>query len=171
MRAASYLTVVQIPEQLYRAFLRQNGLVERTRQILDNRRFLQETFLFGELVGFPVERAVAAAMQPIRVPAGREIPSGDGSRLVLVGSGEVELLFDGQRCELLGRGAYCGEDALLYGKGPFAARAVSDAELYAIPARIISDIPIVQWNLLQTAERRLQHPALGKVRPTRASGP
>ena len=37
-----------------------------------------------------------------------------------------------------------------------AARAAVDSTCFAIPAATLSDIPIVQWNLLEAFERRLR---------------
>jgi hemerythrin len=38
----------------------------------------------------------------------------------------------------------------------FDARALLDSTLYAIPAEAIEDIPVVQWKLMETYERRLK---------------
>ncbi len=38
----------------------------------------------------------------------------------------------------------------------FEARALLDSTLYAIPAEAIEDIPVVQWKLMETYERRLK---------------
>ena len=38
----------------------------------------------------------------------------------------------------------------------FEARALLDCVLYAIPAETIEDIPVVQWKLMETYERRLK---------------
>jgi hemerythrin len=39
----------------------------------------------------------------------------------------------------------------------FEARALLDSTLYAIPAKALEDIPIVQWKLMETYERRLKN--------------
>ena len=38
----------------------------------------------------------------------------------------------------------------------FEARALLPSTLYAIPAETIEDIPVVQWKLMETYERRLK---------------
>ena len=45
---------------------------------------------------------------------------------------------------------------MLYGTRIFEARAVGDAQFFVIPARLIADIPIVQWRLLQINEKRMR---------------
>jgi hemerythrin len=156
VRASSYITAIQIPEQLYLAFIRQNSLEESTRRQLDHRRFLQGTWLFGELLGFPMERALSEAMVSQRVPAGALIPHGDSPGLSILEKGEVELLRDSRACEKLSPGAFWGEEEVLYGTRIFEARAVGEVQLFVIPAALIANIPIVQWRLLQTNEQRMR---------------
>ncbi len=62
----------------------------------------------------------------------------------------------GRECERLARRAFFGEDEVLYGTRMFAATATTPAVLFVIPASIVADIPIVQWKLLQTSEKRLR---------------
>ena len=38
----------------------------------------------------------------------------------------------------------------------FEARALLDSVTYAIPAEVLEDIPVVQWKLMETYERRLK---------------
>jgi hemerythrin len=156
VRASSYITAIQIPEQLYLAFIKQNRLEESMRRQLDHRRFLQGTWLFGELLGFPMERALSAAMVGQQAPAGARIPPGESPGLSLLEKGEVELLRDGRAFEKLSPGAFWGEEEVLYGTRVFEARAVGDVQHFVIPARLIADVPIVQWRLLQTNEQRMR---------------
>lgn len=156
VRACSYVTALEIPRQLYLAFIRENALEESTRRLLANRRFLQGTWLFGEMLSFPVERAVSSEMESRQARAGSRIEPGAASQLSLVASGEVELLRDGKPWERISAGGFWGEDEVLDGKRIYEARAVTDAQLFLVPARLIADIPIVQWRLLQTREKRMQ---------------
>ena len=166
VRASSYITAVKIPEQLYLTFIRQNSLEESTRRLLDNRLFLQGTWLFGELIGFAVERAISAAMEPLQVRAGARVEARPSSCLFVLHKGEVELLRDGRPCERLLPGGFWGEEEVLGGRRVFEARAVGDAEVFVVPARLIADIPIVQWRLLQTSETR-SHGAAAPKAPAR----
>ncbi len=156
VRASSYLTAVKIPDQLYLAFIRQNRLEESTRQLQEHRRFLDDTWLFGELIGFRVEREIASAMEGLRIPAGDGVAPGASPRLYLLESGECELLREGRGCERLSRGAFWGEEEVLYGARIFTARALTDCRVFGIPAGLVADIPIVRWRLLQSNERRMR---------------
>jgi hemerythrin len=160
VRACSYVTALEIPRQLYLEFIRQNALEESTRRLLANRRFLQGTWLFGEMLGFPTERAISAAMETQHVAAGSRIAACPSPCLSLLASGEVELLRDGKPWERLSAGGFWGEDEVLDGKRIHEARAVTEVDLFLVPARLIADIPIVQWRLLQTREKRMHGGAL-----------
>ena len=155
VRACSYVTALEIPRQLYLSFIRENGLEDSTRQLLANRRFLQGTWLFGEMLGPSVERAISVAMEAQHVGAGSRITPCPGPCLSLLARGEVELIRGGKACEKLAAGAFWGEDEVLDGKRLFEARAVTDADLFVVPSLLIADIPIVQWRLLQTREKRM----------------
>jgi len=155
VRASSYITAIQIPGQLYLAFIRQNSLEESTRRQLDNRRFLQGTWLFGELLGFPVERALSVAMAPLLASPGTRLQPGPSPGLSLLERGEVVLSREGRPCETLAPGGFWGEEEVLHGTRIFEARALGDVRLFVIPARLIADIPIFQWRLLQTNEKRM----------------
>jgi hemerythrin len=163
VRASSYLTAVRIPEQLYLSFLGQNGLEDLTRRVLENRRFLGETWLFGELLGYPVEHSIASALRPVQLAAGDVVSPGKEPCLYVVTRGEVVLTRGGQEYEKLSRRDFFGEDEVLYGTRVYGARALSPATLLAVPAAIVADIPIVQWKLLQTSEKRLRLPARSPV--------
>jgi hemerythrin len=134
--------------------MKENSLVESTRRVLGNRRFLQGTWVFGELIGFSVERAISAAMERISVSAGKFVDHGPGAFLFLLEKGEIDLLREGRPCEKLGPGAFWGEEVALGRPRLFRGRAAADSVVFAIPAPLIADVPIVQWRLLQTAEKR-----------------
>jgi hemerythrin len=156
IRASSYVTAVQIPEQLYLAFIRENRLEDVSRRVAENRRTLLGTWLFGEILGWQVERAIAAAMVPMHVGAGQEVAPGAAPRLLLVERGEICLFRAGMECERLGRRDFFGEDEVLYGTRVFTPRALTAATLMEIPASVLGDIPVVQWKLLQTNEKRMR---------------
>jgi hemerythrin len=156
VRACSYVTALEIPRQLYLAFIRENSLEDATRRLLANRRFLQGTWLFGEMLSFPVERAISSEMERRHAAAGSRIEPGAVPQLCLVAGGEVELLRERKPWERLSVGGFWGEDAVLDGKRIYEARAVTDVDLFQVPSRLIAGIPIVQWRLLQTREKRMQ---------------
>ena len=68
--------------------------------------------------------------------------------------------------ENLKPGGFFGEETLMRGARElppgsrghhlFEARALLPSTLYAIPAEVIEDIPVIQWKLMETYERRLK---------------
>jgi predicted MFS family arabinose efflux permease len=83
----------------------------------------------------PILEQLAARLTPVRMGAGEEIiRAGDrGDRFYVVGSGEVEVVLDGQTPRREGAGAYFGEIALLRDVPRTATvRAATDVELFAL---------------------------------------
>ena len=116
VRASSYITAIQIPEQLYLEFIRENSLEESTRRQLENRLFLQGTWLFGELLGFPGTR-FSALMVPQKAAAGVRILRGPSHGLFLLEKGDIELRRDGRLCETLGAGGFWEKRTCSTGRG------------------------------------------------------
>ena len=83
----------------------------------------------------PVVEQLATRLVPVRADAGEEIiRRGDhGDRFYVVGSGEVEVLLDGEPPRREGPGTYFGEIALLRDVPRTATvRAATDVELFAL---------------------------------------
>jgi hemerythrin len=95
-------------------------------------------------------------MERLHASVGGLLSPGSSPSLFVLEKGEVALLYDGRLCEKLTSGDFWGEEEILYGARVFEARATSDVELFVIPAGLVADIPIVQWRLLQTNEKRMR---------------
>jgi hemerythrin len=79
--------------------------------------------------------------------------------LHVVREGRLELADGGRHVEDLAPGAFFGEDLLLARRKLFEARALADTIILQIPQKALDDIPIVEWKLLETLERRLMSAA------------
>ena len=180
-RALSNVTALCIPCEIFMEFLNRAGVTDSLRQVHANRQILQGTWLFGEMVSFPLQIRIARAMErrflkedDILAPQGR-------AEIVLLAEGLVSVFLGARPIENLKPGGFFGEETLMRGarelppdwrkrfvrssargRGStgahhlFEARALLESTLYAIPAETIEDIPVVQWKLMETYERRLK---------------
>ncbi|HUI70651.1 MAG TPA: hemerythrin domain-containing protein [Spirochaetia bacterium] len=175
--AASHVSALRIPRDAWVDLLRRRDLLESLQAARARREFLMSTWLFSELASFPLQNRIASLME-------RRIVKED-TVLRPAGHAEVLLLADGLLTIFLGKipienatpGDFFGEESVLRSTrelprgweerfaaqrrqgdavGLFEARALLDSTMYAIPAKALEDIPIVQWKLMETYERRLK---------------
>ncbi len=159
-RARSFVTVLRIPRDLYEGFVERNGLRHTIQRLRENRRFLQSTWLFGEMVSFPVGNRIARAMVRKTAAAGDSIRLNEESGLAIVEKGRISLSSGGERGSerfaSLGPGDFWGETAVLE-KAPSLFEATADraCSYFLIPAELVREIPIVHWKLVETFRKRL----------------
>jgi len=173
--AASHVAALRIPREAWLDLLKRRGLMESLQEARSRREFLMSTWLFGEVASFPLQNRIASLMERRHVK--------EDTVLRPTGQPEIILLADGLLTVFLGKipienatpGDFFGEESTLrdtralppgwkerFGKkgsaaSLFEARALLDSTLYAIPAKALEDIPIVQWKLMETYERRLKN--------------
>jgi hemerythrin len=153
-RAASFVTALCVPRDLYAAFVDRNGLRNSILLVGENRRFLQSTWLFGEMVSFTVANRVAKAMVRKTAGAGEHVTS--QSQLAVLEKGKVSLSTAGEQFESLGPGGFWDEVTVLENAPSlFNATAECDSSYFLIPAEVLREIPIVQWKLLEMLRKRL----------------
>jgi MFS family permease len=102
----------------------------RTREI----SLLRGISFFGPLPG-PVIEGLAGRLRPVRVTGGEHVfAQGDiGDRFYVIAEGEVDIVIDGERANLLGPGGSFGEIALLRDVPRQAsAIAIGDCELFEL---------------------------------------
>jgi hemerythrin len=180
-RAISHVSALRIASEIWSEFLRRAGLVDSLRQVLDNRQILQSTWLFGEMVSFPLQIRIAHAMEKRIVREDDVIAPQGKAEIVLLAEGLASVFLGARSIENLKPGGFFCEETVMRGarelpagwrqrfirpsipgrKGStgthlFEARALLESTLYAIPAEVIEDIPVVQWKLMETFERRLK---------------
>ena len=178
-RALSNVVLLRIPRGAYAEFLSRSGLADSLREVLASRQFLQGTWLFGEMVSLPVQTRIARAMQRRMVKEGDVLAPQGRAELILLAEGLVTVFLGAHSIENLKPGGFFGEETMMRGarelpagwqqrfsRPPrpgreegyhlFEARALLDSLTYAIPADVLEDIPVVQWKLMETYERRLK---------------
>jgi hemerythrin len=180
-RALSHVAALRIPCEIYIAFLGRAGLVEELRQVQTHRQVLQGTWLFGEMISFPLQVRIARSMSRRQVREDTVLAPVGRAEILLLSEGLVTVFLGGRPIENLKPGGFFGEETLMRGARElpagwsqrfakpaapgkdsekihhlFEARALLDSTLYSIPAEAIEDIPAVQWKLMETYERRLK---------------
>ena len=156
-RATSRVKALRISCQLYREFLVRNRLMDEMKHNLDLRRFLQGTWLFGEMVSCPVKNRIIAQVQLREWLAGDELKSEGEAELFLVREGGIRIYHGQTQVDTAGAGSFFGGENILFGTSD-KLRAVVDqpSTMCHIPASALADVPIIQWKLLEIFGRRIR---------------
>ncbi len=155
--AASYIRVLKIPSELYFKFIEKNKLYRSMERIMDNKLFLQSTMLFGDMVSYPVQNKVAQTMCIKSYAPGEGLKSDKTQDLYLLYEGELQLCKNARVIETIKPGGFAGEETILYNvPAVFDVSATKKSKVFHIPKEVLVDIPIVQWKLMETLEKRLE---------------
>ncbi len=163
--AASNLQVLQLPVDAYNEFVIRNNLYAELKKLEDYILFLQETWLFGEVVSFPILTKIARLMQRVWFEPHTALYTYQVEDLHIIVRGKIEIWFGNKLVEKLGEGDFFGGEFNLFGEyGNFEIRIIEDTNLYSIDSQELTEIPIVFWKLLETYEKRLRK--AGKNEPS-----
>ncbi|MGK5090573.1 cyclic nucleotide-binding domain-containing protein [Deltaproteobacteria bacterium TL4] len=155
--ANSYVWTLKIPNNLYFEIVQRNHLLEALKQAHSRQIFLQNTWLFGEMVSYPVQNKVAQAMVLKEHEDGTQISIAVEPELLVLSEGAVEIRGVDQVIESIAPGEFCREDTILYENlSFFTVHVVKASKIYHIPGNILSGIPVIQWKLLETNEKRMK---------------
>jgi len=153
--AASYVWALEIPSNLYSEFVKRNNLHATIEQIQDVIRFLHDTWLFGEMVSYPVQNLIAQKMTFETIKKKAFLESTLDEHLVMLYDGQVDILDGSHIIESIVPGGFFREEVVLYQMSPlYKIQAQTDTRVCFIPKNILDDIPVVQWKLLETFEKR-----------------
>ncbi|MFA7566414.1 MAG: cyclic nucleotide-binding domain-containing protein [Alkalispirochaeta sp.] len=154
-RAASFIRVLEIPDDMYRACVERNGLRDSVSAHLERKHFLEGTFLLGDRISGRILTNVADRLTADEASKGETIDP-DGS-LILIVEGRVGIYCRGKYIGSAGPNEGIGEAELLGETTyPLTYKTKSDVQLYRIPAAVLDGIPVVNWKLLEQLNRRLQ---------------
>ena len=155
-RAVSCLRALKIPGFMYLEFVMKNQLYDELRQNYEKIKFLQGTFLLGEIVSFPLQSVIARNMTQKKVEKNSDVTTVKGM-LAMVAEGRVQLLRNSSSIKLLTPGDYFGEDVMFSGHGSqYTARILESALIYFIRQEDLKNIPIVRWKMLETHRKRMR---------------
>lgn len=163
--AASNLQVLRLPADAYNEFVLRNNLYAELKKLEDYILFLQETWLFGEVVSFPILTKIARLMQRIWFEPTISLYTKQTNDLHLIVEGKVEIWHGTQLVETLEKGDFFGGEFELFGDYVnFEIRMLKHTNFYTISTAELGEIPIVFWKLLETYEKRYKK--AGKTEPS-----
>ncbi|MFW5828131.1 MAG: cyclic nucleotide-binding domain-containing protein [Alkalispirochaeta sp.] len=152
-RAASFIRVLEIPEDIYRSFIAQSGLEEMMAEFLTRKHFLEGTHLLGDRIAGDARNAIAHEMAERTVASGESITPRHS--ILMIASGSVEIRCHGKLVDVAGVNEAIGAPELLTDTPHTLTYQARDAaRLYEIPCAVLQEIPIVRWKLLEQYNRR-----------------
>jgi hemerythrin len=156
-RARSAVTALSIPASTFQAFLSRNGAAEARQEPIDFHEVLSICPAFSGIATARVLNRIAAAMEARRLLPDSVAPEEPGPTLMVLARGELDVAVGSQLIETLRPGGFWGEERIVSTAPTLSiARAVTDCVYAVVPSEVLTDIPIVQWELLEAFERRLR---------------
>ncbi len=154
-RALTFVNALKIPTTLYREIVEKYKLFGDILRLMEGREFLQNTWLFDEGISYSTQNRVADSMVCHFLDEGESFTAlkRDGVGIVKQGTGK---LYCGKKfVEEIGPGDLFAEDCAIYNrKSKYQLVASEPLELCSFTAETLKDIPIVQWKLIESLERR-----------------
>ena len=128
--------------------------MQKTRETIE---FLEQTWLFGELISSPIQSQIAQNMTSKKYKKGEKI---ECKGLMLVNKGKVELTSresgKQERQVMVKEGDFWGCEEMNSNEIiTLHARANTSTTIYSITdIEILQQIPIVHWKMLEQTEKR-----------------
>ncbi|HVI49824.1 MAG TPA: bacteriohemerythrin [Candidatus Sulfotelmatobacter sp.] len=158
-RAASFVQALKMNSDLYREFVRRNGLLSEVMALEERRDFLRSTWICSEALTEMTLNRLAKDMPLLRYDAGEQVEA--RNCLAFIKSGTAELTISGDVMETLGPGDFFGEDVAVFDSPAlFTVRAVEPVEIYLTSASVVREVPVMRWKLLESHERRMHNAVL-----------
>ncbi len=156
-RAANFVQALRIPRSLYFKFVKRNNLYADIKRLQKKRDFLQQTWLFGEVVSYLTQNRLAKSLRSSRYRVGHVFPRKIYSDIFMVKRGKLERYLNKEVVETLSPGNFFGEECVLLNiVGDYQIRAAEDTDVYRIPGDMLLDIPVVRWKLFETYQKRME---------------
>ena len=161
-RASSFVWVLRLPIDLYNEVIRRNGLSDYVRRVADLRIYLNTISLFSEglsvtVLGGIIDSATERNFQPNELINGKDILV-----INIIRSGLVERTVDGKILDVLKPHDFFGEEgAILKIPSLYRLRALKVTSVLQIPGKLLGDVPIIRWKILEDYQHRSTRIALG----------
>ena len=157
VRAASFVSALRIPAELYVDFVKTNGFYDDFLEHGKKAIFLQRTWLLGENISQPVQHRIAGSLKIVYIRSGEEYEVNPAAGLFIVSSGMVERYIRADRKIRMGPGEFFNEENVLF-ESPikFNVRAQQDTEFYVIKTSLIANVPVARRKMFETFLLRMQ---------------
>jgi hemerythrin len=159
-RSVGFVKALRLPSDLYRNFIERFYSSSDLLSVRKVEERLRRTFLFSDAVTNPILFSLAKNCRITDLHAG-ETFAGDPEQLHLIGKGRLSM-GDKEGAPVLGKGEFWGSDSLFQSMKPDAkeqpaadaatpppAIALDSCEIYSVPLRLVTRIPVVRWKLFE----------------------
>jgi len=157
-RSVGFVQALRLPSDLYRNFVERFFSSAELLKVRKVEERLRRTFLFSDAVTNSTLFSLAKNCTITRLHAGKHF-SGEDQHLHLIGNGRLARGED-EKAPVLGKGEFWGADSLFAavsrGSAQEAATEAADilvaldsCEIYSVPLKLVSRIPVVRWKLFE----------------------
>lgn len=158
-RSVGFVKALRLPSDLYRNFIERFYSSTDLLAVRKVEERLRRTFLFSDAVTNPILFSLAKNCRITELHAGESF-RGDPEQLHLIGKGRLSM-GDQEGAPVLGKGEFWGSDSLFQAVSmnakdrqasaePTPTSIVLDScEIYSVPLRLVSRIPVVRWKLFE----------------------
>ncbi|MBF0135052.1 MAG: bacteriohemerythrin [Magnetococcales bacterium] len=154
-RTASFVQALRIPVSLYTRFINENALGPRIEQLMKIREPLKGTWLFNEGISDPVYDQIASHTAVHTLKTGLILNEINPKSIYIVAQGHLERQLGQDTLEVLEEGEFFNEETAVFGiPAIFHIRTIEQSTLYEIPWDHLHHIPIIQWKIFETHEKR-----------------
>ncbi len=157
-RSVGFVQALRLPADLYRNFIERFFSSAELLEVRKVEEKLRRTFLFSDAVTNTTLFQLAKNCTITALHAGESFV-GDEEKMHLVGKGRLAV-GEGEDAPVLGKGEFWGSDSLFESMAEHAAHhippappleltALDSCEVYSVPLRLVSRIPVVRWKLFE----------------------
>ncbi len=157
-RTISFVQALKIPTTAFNRFVKEHDLLKSLSQLFSRKEFLLHTWLFGESLSPRVQTSIAEHLVPFEGDeVGELIAPLDERFIYIIKRGAVARFQDGRIVEQLETGDFFGEDLAVFADPhPSELSIQTPVQGYRLHTEHIMDIPIIQWKLLETHQKRVR---------------
>ncbi len=158
-RSVGFVQALRLPADLYRNFVERFFSSAELLKVRKVEERLRRTFLFSDAVTNSTLFLLAKSCTITRLHAGKHF-IGDPHQLHLIGKGRLARGKD-EKAPVLGKGEFWGADSLFAAVSRSAGDqatpaepetclvALDSCEVYSVPLKLVSRIPVVRWKLFE----------------------